>query len=333
MASSTLNAAIAAYIEISKLKGHSVKTLRNKLQFFGQVEKFCGNHPYSLEVIQEFLQAMRDRNLDDSTVAGAVRMLRAFTKWYSKKYSSSDFGLELIKPKLHRKPPHIHSMFLTEKIILAGTEPGPGDNSRNRRIKLEEYRPALQFALRTGLRCSELIWLRGEDINAYEADPSFYVHTKGGNIDKLQIPSDMVEMLRSRANYDRVFKITSSQVNITLKNGCKKLGVRKITCHDLRRTFATDMLLNGATLQVVSRWLRHKNVLVTDQQYSYFNTKDLGESLEVNHSILRQNMSDGDRIKHMRRALIKAGVDENGLTVIIGENGNFTITGKAALAT
>lgn len=318
---SKLSVAIASYLRDSEHKGNSPKTLREKKQFLNQFEKYCGKNPYSLEVIQDFIQAMRDRNLKNSVVALTVRRMRHFTKHYIAQYGGEDFGLKLIAPTLNRKLFRLHSVEITERIIRAGTEPGTGDNSRNRRIKLEEYRPALLFMLRTGLRSIEIQRMHGEDIEAYADNPSFYVHSKGGDTHRLPIPPNTLDMLRARVDKKRVFEVTNSQMNIVLARGCKKLGKHKITCHDLRHTFATDMLRNGSPMAIVSRWLRHKNVLITDQIYAHYQIEDLAESLMLHHTSQRASMSDDDKATLIRKALIQVGINQNAIA--------FNITNKS----
>ncbi|MGQ9021383.1 tyrosine-type recombinase/integrase [Bacillus sp. 7788] len=49
----------------------------------------------------------------------------------------------------------------------------------------------------------------------------------------------------------------------------EETGVTKIRFHDLRHTYATILLLNGAPVKAVSERLGHSNIKVTLQTYAY----------------------------------------------------------------
>jgi len=44
-----------------------------------------------------------------------------------------------------------------------------------------------------------------------------------------------------------------------LDRGCKKVGIERITHHDLRHLFATRCIESGVDIPTVSRWLGHKD--------------------------------------------------------------------------
>lgn len=50
-----------------------------------------------------------------------------------------------------------------------------------------------------------------------------------------------------------------SECNGSLAQGCKRLGIPKITHHDLRHLFATTCIESGVDIPTVSRWLGHKD--------------------------------------------------------------------------
>ncbi|MCB5908461.1 tyrosine-type recombinase/integrase [Streptomyces pinistramenti] len=49
----------------------------------------------------------------------------------------------------------------------------------------------------------------------------------------------------------------------------KRLGLRAYTPHDLRRKWATLTLTNGVAIHEVSRWLGHRSIKVTVDQYGH----------------------------------------------------------------
>lgn len=46
---------------------------------------------------------------------------------------------------------------------------------------------------------------------------------------------------------------------ISLEKACEKIGVARLTHHDLRHLFATRCIESGVDIPTVSRWLGHKD--------------------------------------------------------------------------
>lgn len=326
MKASEFRAAIAQYIKESEYKGHTVATLKNKRQLYFQFLEFNKNNAYCAETAQEFLNAMRERKLRRNTIRTAVRLLRALNHYLTaKKYLKKDFSSELIMPKEESKPLHLIGVGNTEAAIIASTEPGPGDNSRNKRIKLEEYRPALRFVVRTGIRNSELRSIRGQDLDLDAEPPMFYVHAKGGEIQTVPVPLDMLAFLRTRTHRKKVFNVSASILNDVLQRGCRLIGKQPISVHDLRHTFATHMLRRGVPIQLVSRILRHKNVLVTDKYYTHYVMDDLSRAMNANHDLIRAGITDDYMADYVRKALEQIGVNTNNIYIDVP---NHTFNGK-----
>jgi integrase/recombinase XerD len=64
----------------------------------------------------------------------------------------------------------------------------------------------------------------------------------------------------------------------TMKRACKQFGFRKFTPHSMRHFFATQMLHNGAKLEVVSKILRHASVGTTADIYRFVLTGEMHEA-------------------------------------------------------
>jgi len=56
---------------------------------------------------------------------------------------------------------------------------------------------------------------------------------------------------------EKVFRVREAQRSI--EHACKKLGIKRITHHDLRHLFATTCIESGVDVPTVSRWLNHKD--------------------------------------------------------------------------
>ncbi len=55
----------------------------------------------------------------------------------------------------------------------------------------------------------------------------------------------------------KVFRVNEAQKAIDA--ACRKLGIKRITHHDLRHLFATICIESGVDIPTVSRWLGHKD--------------------------------------------------------------------------
>jgi integrase len=88
--------------------------------------------------------------------------------------------------------------------------------------------------------------------------------TKNWSIRRVPMIPDMVELLQ-RLRHSRADEpITSPVMKVrecqkAIDSACKKLGIARITHHDLRHLFATLCIESGVDIPTVSRWLGHKD--------------------------------------------------------------------------
>jgi hypothetical protein len=66
-----------------------------------------------------------------------------------------------------------------------------------------------------------------------------------------------IKQNRSHAPNKQVMRISECQKS--LDTACKKLGIARLTHHDLRHLFATRCIESGVDIPTVSRWLGHKD--------------------------------------------------------------------------
>lgn len=315
-------------INYSIEKGLEAKSIRNKRDILDKLIPFLNDRPLIFETCREYAFYMYEHgwNKPNSRV-NIIKNLRAFVNFlYERGYIDENFSKKLIKPKVIREPLRLSSEADAEKCIIAGTEPGRFDNARNKRIKAET-RLCLQFVLRTGLRISEALNLKGIHLSPYDDQPSFQVRSKGGKISLLPIPEDMIEEMKQRVNKIRVFEVTEKTCNKNLKDGMAKLGIPYLlTCHKLRDIYSLSRLRRGNSLQIVSRTLRHSSVAITDKCYSDYVLDDLVEAINdsplIKHSLTSEQLVNKG-IEAFRRAVgddkridIKISVDKLGNAVI-----------------
>ncbi len=281
-------------INYSAEKGLNPKTVRNKRDILHKLIPFLDGRPLTFETCRQYSLFMyRNGWNKPSSKVSIIKSLRAFVAFlYDREYIETNFAQKLVKPKVVRDPLILPSELEAEKCIIAGTTPGPGDRSRSIKIK-GETRLCLQFILRTGLRISEAIGLKGADLSPFDDQPQFFVRSKGGKITPLPIPEDMIEEMRARVKSKRVFNTTEKTCNKNLADGRRKLGIpSKLTCHKLRDIYSLSRLRRRNPLQLVSRTLRHSSVTITDKYYSDYVLDDLVETVNDSPLIKRALPTD-----------------------------------------
>lgn len=317
-----LQQAYDTYInDYSLEKGLEAKTIRNKKDILGKLIPFMNDRPFTLDACRDYAFFMYENGWDKpNSRLNIIKNLRAFINFlHERGYIKENFSRRLVKPKVTRLPLQLPKEIEAEKCILVGTEPGKGDNSRNRRIK-QETRLCLQFMLRTGLRISEALYLKGSDLSPFDEQPSFQVRSKGGDIDISPIPLDMVEIMKERVNRLRVFETTEQTCNKNLRDGVSKIGIPiPLTCHKLRHIFSISRLRRGNTVQMVSRALRHSNIEITDKYYSNYVLSDVSDV--VNDSpIIKNGLTPYQVIERGLQAFKKAVEDDVRINLTINND-------------
>jgi site-specific recombinase XerD len=315
-------------INYSTEKGLTPKTIRNKKDILGKLIPFLEGRPLTFETCRQYSLFMYDNGwTKPNSKVNIIKNLRAFVAFlYDREYIEVNFAHKLVKPKVNREPLRLPSEQDAENCIIAGTEPGLGDNSRNQRIK-GETRLCLQFILRTGLRISEALSLQGTDLSPFDDQPFFYVKSKGGNITPMPIPEDMIKEMRNRIKHKRVFQTTEKTCNKNLADGARIMKITlSLTCHKLRHIYTLARLRNGNSLQLVSRTLRHTSVAITDKYYSNYLLEDM--AVTINDSALIKNALSVEELMIKAVDAFKKAIGKDNrisVTAIIDDNGYATV--------
>jgi len=147
-----------------------------------------------------------------------------------------------------------------------------------------EERALLTFALDTGARAGEQLALEWGDIDWHNKLVVFRRSstrgevgpTKSGRERKVPMTERLVEALRrikhlrSKLVFCRVDgkPLTLWQLHERLWGACRWAGLREIRWHDLRHTFASQLVTAGVPLRQVQDWLGHSTITMT-MRYSH----------------------------------------------------------------
>lgn len=138
-----------------------------------------------------------------------------------------------------------------------------------------------------GLRLGEVLGLKWDDVNFlksqieivrnYDRLQKSYGPTKSGHPRVVTMSKALEQALmrryQFRAKNDRVF--SCPDVGTKLKRVCREAGIKQVTFHALRHTFATLALEAGSSIKSVSDALGHAQVSTTVNTYWNLCTKRL----------------------------------------------------------
>ncbi|MBN1621437.1 MAG: site-specific integrase [Endomicrobiales bacterium] len=152
-------------------------------------------------------------------------------------------------------------------------------------------------ALHTGMRLGELCSVRWEDITLSIKD-IFIPKSKSGksrHIPMSEMLHDMLKKLYAERKSDKDFVFGTLYPNYVYQRfvkACKKLGIKNMRWHDLRHTFASQLVMKGVNIFQVSRWLGHSSVTTTEKYYAHLSPDNNRE--EINYlSKLSANSQEG----------------------------------------
>lgn len=259
-----------------------------------QFSKFI-NDTYELEDIKEishlyirsWVVSLMENGIDPKSVNRKITALRSFYKFLIKtEVIDKNPMLKIQAPKVSKKLPE----FLDEKKMDVLF-----DNMSNGGDLYEEVRDflILDFFYRTGVRLSELIELKINNVNLHNL--TITVTGKRNKVRQipitigfkqdlekyLKLRKDFLSSLNLNCNYfftdNKGNKMYPVFVYRIVKTNIKMVSTgKKKSPHILRHTFATTMLNNGADINAIKELLGHSNLSAT-QVYTHNTIEKLKE--------------------------------------------------------
>lgn len=220
--------------------------------------------------LQSYLDQMKHHNFASSTISRSVASIRAFFQFLFKEGRILQDPSENLKPpKVEKKAPEILSVDEVDRLLQ---QPGLTTTKGIRDTAM------LELLYATGMRVSELIHLRTDDVNLDFG----YVNCRDNDKERV-IPIGNVSR-KALLNYmengrpylvkDENEKILFTNINgkamsrqgfwKMLKGYGEDAGIeREITPHTLRHSFAVHMLQNGADVKSVQEMMGHSDISTT----------------------------------------------------------------------
>ena len=240
--------------------------------------------------IHDYIVGLYDVGLDARSISRAVSSLKTFFGFLvSEGIIDENPALNVKSPKFIKKLPSALTVEEVEKLLNA-TDTATWEGVRDRAM--------LELLYASGLRVSELVNLKREDINI---DEGFIVVRSGkGGKDRLTLMGESsktwllkyLELSLDRLQTSPYFFITRRNkfftrqgVWLKLKEYAAKAGITKqVYPHILRHSFATHMLEGGADLRAIQALLGHSSITTTEI-YTHVRTDCLREEYDRFHPL------------------------------------------------
>lgn len=152
------------------------------------------------------------------------------------------------------------------------------------------------LAIKTGLRRGELEALRWDDVQLDRglitvrhsrcSITNELLPPKGNQVRSVPLSTDVLAVLEERRNKTSfVFGIDGAmfngeRLNRNLAKACKRAGIRTVTCHVLRHTFASQLAMQGVPIIMIQKLLGHTDIKVT-MRYAHLSQDSLHEVTSV----------------------------------------------------
>lgn len=282
------------YLEIEK--NRSPKTQENYKRYLDVFVKDTGITKISQikqSVVRNFRLKLSRKEIKKITQSYYIIALRNFLKYLIKR------GLDVLPPETIELPKTSRRDIETltyeelERLLSAPN----GDDLRTLRDS-----SILGVFFSTGLRLSELCSL-GRYIDLERGEVS--VRGKGDKLRVVFLSEDIKEKLKKylkkRVDTEEALfvslsrggkvlgRITPRSVERLVDRYAKKAGIpKKVHPHQIRHSYATDLLINGADIRSVQELLGHANISTT-QIYTHITNKELREVHKAFHNRKRKD--------------------------------------------
>ena len=252
-----------------KIRGFSQKTVDSYLLHNQQFLKFINKEPEKIEEqdVKNYLAYLiSEKQYKPRSTSLTFSALKFFYYNILNKKIMENIKI----PKLDKKIPTVLSNEEVKSLLNA--------------IENQKHKILISLMLSSGLRVSEAVSIKIEDINFDEK--TLTVRSGKGNKDRITITS--TKLLEEIKNYltkrkDKnpyLFHIGDTHVTIKLaqkiiKQAARKAGINKrVYCHALRSTFATNLMNNGVNIRYIQALLGHSQ-LNTTQMYLNVSSDEL----------------------------------------------------------
>lgn len=242
------------------------------------------------EHVLQFSIISRRRKVKAQTLLRYLVSIRNFHQFLKENGEvKKDITVNLDLPKIGRRLPKYLTLEEVDKILMA-SEDYQKEKDPQKRARAQRNETMLKVLYATGLRVSELVSLKLNDVNLQSG--SLLVMGKGSKERYVPMGRQAISALENYFREGRLVllgekkslfvfvnrggtSLTRQSFWMFLKKIAKETGIGKtISPHVLRHSFATHLLENGADLRSVQLMLGHADISTT-QIYTHVSHKHL----------------------------------------------------------
>ncbi len=270
-----LNLYVRANIKPSEASNRKSILMSSLIPFFGKKKL----DQISSVSIEEYKMSLLNRRLSPKTINNYISIL---SKCLKTAVEWDELGA-IPKIKQMKVPPQkFDYLSIEESELILRTAQG-------------QWRDMILLALRTGLRFGEIAGLKWDNID-YEQKMLTVIETMARNMEStpknnkprsIPLTSDVIEMLQAR---ERTSKYVFCDKNgkplqnyycaRRLREVCDQAGIRYVSWHKLRHTFASRLGENNQSVMVVKELLGHADIKTT-MRYVHTNTAVMRQAIET----------------------------------------------------
>lgn len=258
---------INLFISAKSIEGKSPKTLDQYVYRINHMLKFSNTPIQNITVyhIRNYLNSEKQRGISDRTIEGYRDIFSSFFGWLHREgliSSNPISNISVIKCiKKVRKP-------LSDIDIERLKESCKSDRDR----------AILFFLLSTGCRVSEACGINITDLNLQKLECKI---TGKGKKERIVYFNELTAMMLTRYLDSRLDqspalfagkgsdRLTPSGIRYMLNKVANRAGVDNVHPHRMRRTFTTNMINHGMSIQDVARILGHEKIDTTLKYYAF----------------------------------------------------------------
>ena len=210
--------------------------------------------------IQEYLYSLRDKGVINRTLNAHLTAIKGFFRFLVDRHGLS-FNPAAKVTMLCEDPPA--TRFLS-----------PDEYSRIMETATLTAKDRYLFIANTGLRASEFFELTWSCINPQIT--SLTITGKGRKRRTVPLNSTCQDILRRIShNGQRIFGINPNGFYSQCRRHAKRLQLQKFGPHCFRHWFATQLLIKGVPIPIVSKLLGHSSIRTTETRYMHILPRDI----------------------------------------------------------